>query len=175
MLRVALTGGIATGKSYVLDRFRRRGVPCLDADELAHGVRLPAPRRRRRSPRGSARTCSPPTDRSIARKLGPIVFADAAARRELEAIVHPGRVPRDRGGGARVRVARRLRDRDRRRAAAYETGRQQDFDRRDRDGVPVDTQLARLIERGLTDAARQRLAAQGPTEKSRPCRFRDSH
>ena len=38
MLKVALTGGIATGKSYVLDEFRRRGVPCLDADALAHGV-----------------------------------------------------------------------------------------------------------------------------------------
>ena len=41
MLRVALTGGIATGKSHVLDEFRRRGVPCLDADALAHGVRRP--------------------------------------------------------------------------------------------------------------------------------------
>ena len=38
MLRVALTGGIATGKSYVLDRIRRHGIPCLDADALAHGV-----------------------------------------------------------------------------------------------------------------------------------------
>src|SRR6185503_10964228 len=38
MRKVALTGGIATGKSYVLDRFRRLGVPCLDADQLAHGV-----------------------------------------------------------------------------------------------------------------------------------------
>src|SRR5262249_60055668 len=38
MLKVALTGGIATGKSYVLNRFRHLGVPCLDADELAHGV-----------------------------------------------------------------------------------------------------------------------------------------
>ena len=38
MLKIALTGGIGTGKSYVLDQFRRRGVPCLDADELAHGV-----------------------------------------------------------------------------------------------------------------------------------------
>ena len=41
MLRVALTGGIATGKSYVLDRFRRRGLPVLDADTLAHGVIAP--------------------------------------------------------------------------------------------------------------------------------------
>ena len=38
MLKVALTGGIATGKSHVLEVFRRHGVPCLDADELAHGV-----------------------------------------------------------------------------------------------------------------------------------------
>ena len=44
MLRIALTGGIATGKSYVLDQFRRRGIPCLDADELAHrAVDLAAP------------------------------------------------------------------------------------------------------------------------------------
>ena len=41
MLKVALTGGIATGKSYVLDQFRRRGVPVLDADTLAHGVMAP--------------------------------------------------------------------------------------------------------------------------------------
>ena len=38
MLRIALTGGIATGKSYVLAGFRRTGVPCLDADQLAHGI-----------------------------------------------------------------------------------------------------------------------------------------
>ena len=38
MRKVALTGGIATGKSHVLEQFRKRGVPCLDADELAHGV-----------------------------------------------------------------------------------------------------------------------------------------
>jgi len=38
MLKVGLTGGIATGKSYVLGQFRQRGVPCLDADQLAHGV-----------------------------------------------------------------------------------------------------------------------------------------
>jgi len=38
MLKVALTGGIATGKSHVLEQFRKRGVPCLDADVLSHGV-----------------------------------------------------------------------------------------------------------------------------------------
>src|SRR3954471_15967252 len=89
MLKIALTGGIATGKSYVLDQFRRRGVPCLDADELAHGV----------TAAGTEATLAIAArfgedvlaaDGSVdRRKLGPIVFADASARRELEAIVHP--------------------------------------------------------------------------------------
>ena len=38
MLKIALTGGAATGKSYVLEQFRRAGIPCLVADDLAHGV-----------------------------------------------------------------------------------------------------------------------------------------
>src|SRR5712671_5809551 len=89
MLKVALTGGIATGKSYVLDQFRRRGVACLDADELAHGVT---------AAQTEATTAIAErfgvdvlaADGSVDRmKLGPIVFADPTARRELEAIVHP--------------------------------------------------------------------------------------
>src|SRR4051794_19372347 len=90
MLKIALTGGIATGKSYVLDQFQRRGVPCLDADELAHGV----------TAAGTEATSAIvarfgvdvlAADGSIdRRKLGPIVFADPSARRDLEGIVHPG-------------------------------------------------------------------------------------
>ena len=34
MQRIALTGGIATGKSHVLEQFRKLGIPCLDADLL---------------------------------------------------------------------------------------------------------------------------------------------
>src|ERR1700745_3299388 len=89
MLKIALTGGIATGKSYVLDQFRRRGVPCLDADELAHGV----------TAAGTEATAAIAArvgmgilaaDGAVDRaKLGPIVFADPAARRDLEAVVHP--------------------------------------------------------------------------------------
>jgi dephospho-CoA kinase len=36
MLKVALTGGIATGKSYVLMRLGERGVPVIDADDVVH-------------------------------------------------------------------------------------------------------------------------------------------
>ena len=41
MLRVALTGGIATGKSYCLGRFAALGVPTIDADKLAREVVAP--------------------------------------------------------------------------------------------------------------------------------------
>src|SRR5678816_4961379 len=89
MLKVALTGGIATGKSYVLDQFRRRGVPCLDADQLAHGVTAAGTEATAAiAARFGDGILAP--DGSVNRaRLGPIVFADATARKELEAIVHP--------------------------------------------------------------------------------------
>src|ERR1051325_8856156 len=89
MLRVALTGGIATGKSYVLERFRAHGIPCLDADALAHGVTAAGTEA---TAAIAARFGSDilAADGSVDRaRLGPVVFADAAARRDLEAIVHP--------------------------------------------------------------------------------------
>ncbi len=36
MLKVALTGGIATGKSYVVARLKDRDIPTIDADEIVH-------------------------------------------------------------------------------------------------------------------------------------------
>ena len=41
MLRVALTGGIATGKSHVLARIDAHGVPTIDADRLARQAIAP--------------------------------------------------------------------------------------------------------------------------------------
>ena len=58
MLKVALTGGIATGKSYVLARLQDRGIPTIDADEVVHEALGPGtPTATARSPRSSA-TCS---------------------------------------------------------------------------------------------------------------------
>jgi len=164
MLRIALTGGIATGKSHVLDVLRRRGIPCLDADTLAHGV----------TSAGTEATVAIANrfgtdilaaDGAVNRaKLGPIVFADPAARKDLETIVHPA-VYRAIEAGLRgfellgeypfavVDVP-----------LLYETGAEKKFD-----GVIVtscaeERQLARLRERGMSDTeARQRIAAQWPT------------
>src|SRR5439155_172538 len=89
MLRVALTGGIATGKSHVLDQFRKRGVPCLDADVLAHGVTGAGTEATAAIAGRFGHDILAP-DGSVNRaKLGPIIFADPAARQDLERITHP--------------------------------------------------------------------------------------
>jgi dephospho-CoA kinase len=166
MLRVALTGGIATGKSYVLARFQERGIPCVDADALAHGVEAPGTE----ATAQIASRFGPEvllSDGSVNRaKLAPIVFADPSARRDLEAIVHPA-VYRAIAAGLRafelsgdypfaiVDVP-----------LLFETGHEKDFDRVIVTACPPDVQIARLRERGMSEEdARRRLAAQWPNEK----------
>ena len=166
MLRVALTGGIATGKSYVLGQFRSRGVPCLDADDLAHGVTAAGTEATAAiAARFGSDVLGP--DGAVDRtKLGPIVFADPAARRDLEAIVHPA-VYRAISAGLR---AFELIGHDRFALVdvplLYETGAERNFDRVVVTACLPATQLARLRERGMSDeAARQRVAAQWPTDE----------
>ena len=163
MLKVALTGGIATGKSYVLEQFRKRGVPCLDADVLAHGVMSAGTE----ATQAIAARFGPEVlgaDGAVDRKkLAPIVFADAAARRELEAIVHPAvrraiaaglRAFELLGGSAFAIVDVPL---------LYETGYASQFDRVIVTACLPDLQIARLVGRGMSEAeARQRRAAQMP-------------
>jgi dephospho-CoA kinase len=165
MLRVALTGGIATGKTYVADRLRARGIPVLDADALAHGAMGPGTEGAAAiAARFGADILS--DDGAVnRRKLGPIVFADAGARRDLEAIVHPA-VHRAVVAGLRgfELLGHRLAVVDV--PLLYETGRAGDYRRVIVTACPPAVQIARLVERGLTaDAAQQRLAAQLPTEE----------
>jgi len=166
MLKVGLTGGIATGKSYVLEQFRRRGVPCLDADTLAHGVTASGTEATTAiAARFGAGVLA--ADGAVDRaRLGPIVFADAAARRDLEAIVHPA-VYRAIAAGVR---AFEILGRDPFVIVdvplLYETGAAKDFDRVIVTACLPATQLARLQQRGLSEAeARQRVAAQWPTDE----------
>jgi dephospho-CoA kinase len=173
MLKVALTGGIATGKSHVLDRFRQRGVPCLDADALAHGVEAAGTEATDAiAARFGADVLA--ADGSVDRKkLAPIVFADPAARRDLEAIVHPavyraiaaGLRGFELVGGSPVAIVDV--------PLLYETGHASDFDRVIVTVCLPETQIARLVARGmLASEARQRLEAQMPAaEKARRADF----
>ena len=89
MLRIGLTGGIGSGKSTVAGLFARRAVPIIDADEIAR--RLASPGQPAHQPIidrfGSGILGA---DRAIdRRKLRLRVFANAAERQQLEAILHP--------------------------------------------------------------------------------------
>ena len=162
MLRVGLTGGIASGKTAVANLLGVHGAVVIDADVLAREVVEPGtPGLTAVVDRfGSAvLTEDGLLDRPA---LGRIVFADEAARRDLEAIVHPA----VRARAAAIEAA----------AAAdavvvhvipllVETGQQDDFDVLVVVDVDPELQLTRLQQRTGLDpaAARARVAAQaGP-------------
>jgi len=87
-LLVGLTGGIATGKSTVAETLRALGAEVIDADQLARDVVAPGESALAEIVRefGDVRNADGTLDR---KKLGAIVFNDAARRKQLEAITHP--------------------------------------------------------------------------------------
>jgi dephospho-CoA kinase len=158
MLRVGLTGGIASGKSTAAEELAARGAVLVDADLLAREVVEPG---------------TPGLAAVVARfgpevlqggrldraALGRLVFADAEARRDLERIIHP--LVRARAteieaaadpGAVVVHVIPLL----------VETGQAGDFDVCVVVDVDPATQLRRLRERnGLSaEEARARVEAQ---------------
>lgn len=89
MLRIGLTGGIASGKTTVARLFAALGIPVIDSDELAREVVAPgtaglAAIRARFGP-----GVIQPDGSLDRRALRQIVFDDEAARRDLESITHP--------------------------------------------------------------------------------------
>lgn len=90
MLRIAITGGIACGKSQVGALFAANNVPVCDADELAHSVIRKGTGVNRRIIEEFGRGLVGPDgeiDRSV---LGRIVFGDPERLQALNALVHPG-------------------------------------------------------------------------------------
>ncbi len=166
MLRLGLTGGIASGKSAVAAMLREMGFAVLDADSLAHGL----------IERGQ------PAHEEILREFGPaitdasgrinrvqlanVVFADRARLDRLNAIVH-----------ARVAdvVFRQFDEWERNgvRDAAFveaalliEAGLDKKLDGLIVAWCKPEQQLERLVARGLTEAeARRRIAAQLSVEE----------
>lgn len=89
MLRVGLTGGIASGKSAVAARWRELGVPVLDADRLVRALYAPGGA-------GAAAVAEEfgadllDADGAVDRpRLARLVFADPAAVARLNARIHP--------------------------------------------------------------------------------------
>lgn len=164
MRRIALTGGIATGKSYVASRLREAGVPVVDADVLARDAVRPGST-------GLAAVIERFGHEILAadgtldrRRLGTIVFRDKDDRRALEGIVHPY-VRRE------IEAFFMNLPADTPFAVAdipllYETGRQGQFDAVVVVACLPATQLRRLLGREGTsrDDAERRIAAQLPID-----------
>jgi dephospho-CoA kinase len=165
MLRVALTGGIATGKSYCLARFASFGVPVIDADQLARDAVAPGSRALEEvAARFGAVILKP--DGSLDRSaLGRIVFNDRAARADLEAIVHPEVYRRISEWLATLPPRTRVAIADI--PLLFETGHTHDFDRVVVVACDPREQLRRIIARdGLSERdARARLDSQWPIEE----------
>ena len=163
MLRVGLTGGIGSGKSAVSSRLAERGAVVIDSDVLAREVVA-------KGTDGLAEVAEAFGDGVLTAEgeldrpaVGRIVFGDEAARRKLEAIIHP----RVRARAAEIEAA----------APAdavvvhdipllVETGQADRFDVVLVVDTPVDVQLERLTsQRGMTEAeAKQRIASQASRE-----------
>ena len=165
MFRVALTGGIATGKSYCLSRFAALGVPVIDADALARDAVGPGSVGLAAVVARFGESVLLPGGALDRAALGRVVFGDAKARAALEAIVHPEVYRRVREWFANMPAGTPLAIADI--PLVFETGHNHDFDRVIVCACEAPEQLRRVMARDrLSEAdARARLAAQWPIEE----------
>ncbi len=88
-LLIGLTGGIASGKSTVAQRFIELGVPVIDADEAARAVVEPGQPGLARIIEKFGPDILSPDGHLDRRALRNRVFSDPALRKDLEALLHP--------------------------------------------------------------------------------------
>ena len=165
MRRIGLTGGIATGKSYVVQRLRQAGVPVVDSDTLAREAVAPGSAGLTAAVERFGPDVLTPSGELDRARLGELVFRDERARRDLEAIVHPI---------VRRGIADFFRDlpEDTTLAVAdipllFETHGERHFDAVIVVACAPPLQIERIMKRdGLSrDAAERRVAAQLPIEE----------
>jgi dephospho-CoA kinase len=166
MLRLGLTGGIASGKSAVAAMLREMGFAVLDADALAHKLIEPGQAAYAEVIQEFGPAITDSSGRIDRSKLGAMVFADRARLDRLNAIVHP-RVAEV--ILSQFEVWRRAGVRDAvfvEAALLIESGIHKKLD-----GLVVvwctcEQQLERLLARGLSETeARRRIDAQLPVEE----------
>lgn len=165
MVRVALTGGIATGKSFCLERFAALGAAVIDADVLAREAVAPGSVGLAVIADRFGRAVLRP-DGSLDRPaLGRIVFKDATARAQLEAIVHPEVYRRITMWLANLPLGTRVAMADI--PLLFETGHEHDFERVVVAACEPEEQVRRVMARdGLTHReAHARVTAQWPIEE----------
>jgi dephospho-CoA kinase len=165
VIRIGLTGGIGSGKSTVARRLAELGAIIIDADAIAREVVEPGTAGLRQVVARFGDEILTSEGALNRPKLGSIVFADAEALADLNAIVHPlvgartaelmGQVADDDVVVVDVPLL-------------VENELQDGFDAVLVVEAPIEVRLKRLVARGLTeDDARSRIAAQASDEQRR--------
>jgi dephospho-CoA kinase len=168
MLRVGLTGGIASGKSTVAAMLRELDCPVLDADTLGHELLEQGQDAYNEVVREYGKEVLDTYGNVDRSKLAQIIFADAQKRARLNQILHPRILDVARkwfaalaqAGGPELAVVEA--------ALIIEAGYNKELDQVIVCWCPAQRQLQRLVERGLTaEQAQLRIAAQMPMEEKR--------
>jgi dephospho-CoA kinase len=168
MLRVGLTGGIASGKSTVSGIFRENDIPVLAADPLGHELLEPGQAAYEEVVREFGTEILAPGGKVDRGKLGTIVFADQAKRAKLNWILHPKILDvirqwfkaLDRTGGPEFAVLEA--------ALIYEAAVNRELSKVVVCWCTPEQQLERLKERGLSnEQAQRRVAAQMPVDEKK--------
>ena len=153
-LLIALTGGIASGKSAVAELFAAEGVPVLDTDQIARDVVEPGTPALGKLNAEFGPEILDATGRLDRKRMRELVFADPAKRKRLEAITHPAiraelsQRSSAAGGIYQIHVIPLL----------VESGRSQAYERVLVVDTPESEQIRRLGDRdGADNAAAQRI------------------
>lgn len=172
MLKVGLTGGIASGKTTVGAMFRELGAHVVDSDRVTHDLLEPGQEVHDAVVQEFGRAILDANGRIDRKVLGGIVFGDESRRQALNALVHPAiqsrqdqfleeALEKDPNGVAIVDAALMI-----------ETGSYKRYDRIVVVVCPPEMQQRRLGARGLTaDQIEARIRSQMPLEEK--ARFAD--
>ena len=160
-----LTGGVGMGKSTAAEFLRARGAQVVDADELARQLVQPGQPALAEIQTEFGKKVIAPDGRLRRDELARIVFADAAARQKLEAILHPrirerwlAQIETWRGENHPLAVVVI--------PLLFETRAESLFNKIICVACSAPTQRQRLLSRGWTpNQIGQRLAAQWPVEQ----------
>jgi dephospho-CoA kinase len=165
MLRLGLTGGIASGKSAVAGMLRGMGFTVIDADSVGHSLIEPGQPAYQEVISKFGASVLDGESRVDRGRLGALVFADRAKLEALNAIVHPrvkAEIARLFAGLAKDGVKAAFVEA----ALLVEAGYLEELD-----GLVVtwsrpEQQVERLLARGMSEEeARRRIAAQMPAEE----------
>ncbi len=160
-----LTGGLGMGKSIAARFLHERGAQIVDTDELAHQLVQPGQPALSEIQTVFGKNIVTPNGELRRDELARIVFADAAARKKLEAILHPriqehwfAQVETWRGENHTLAVVVI--------PLLFETRAESHFDKIICVACSAENQRQRLLARGWTpEQIEQRIAAQWPVEQ----------